>query len=425
MFASLSGKIEGMSESDMSRTFGRVDDDGTVYVIEADGERRVGQVPDVDKSEALNFYIRRFESLETEVELLTQRIQSATIEPGRARKQISELKSNIATANAVGDLAGLVAKVDALTPLVDHIEVQRKQQRAEEMANVQARKAEMVAQAESVAKGNDWRGGGDKFRSLLDEWKKLPRTEKAVDDDLWHQFSTARSTFSKRRKAHFAQLDERRAEAQRKKEKIIERARQIADSTDWGPTAGEFRDLMAQWKAAGAAPRKIDDKLWAEFRGLQDTFFDARNATFAAEEEEFQANAEAKRQLLDKAEAEILPVEDATEAREKFRRFLDEYNEYGKVPRADMKPLDNRLRDLERAISAVEQEEWRKSDPEVRDRAAATVTMFSSQIEKLEADLAKAQEAGNAKKVRALTESIEAYRALMGQAQKALDEFTS
>lgn len=56
--------------------FGRVDSDGTVYVRTAEGERSVGQIPDVPAAEALAFYTRRFEALELEVSLLERRIAS-------------------------------------------------------------------------------------------------------------------------------------------------------------------------------------------------------------------------------------------------------------------------------------------------------------------------------------------------------------
>jgi hypothetical protein len=57
------------------------------------------------------------------------------------------------------------------------------------------------------------------------------------------------------------------------KERLVKEAEALAGSTDWGPTAGEYRDLMQQWKAAGPAPRDVDDELWKRFRGAQDTFF--------------------------------------------------------------------------------------------------------------------------------------------------------
>jgi hypothetical protein len=414
-----------MSESAGPTEYGRVTDDGTVYVLTAAGERAVGQVPDVDKSEALAFFVRRFEALETEVNLLGQRVESGSLSPADARKSVNNLKSSIAEANAVGDLDGLMARLDALAPQLAAAQEARKAERAQQQEQTRAAKEGMVAEAEKLAAGTDWRGGVNRFRALLDEWKALPRIDRTTDDELWHRFSTARTTYTRRRKAQFASENERRETARKIKMKIIDRARDIAGSTDWGPTAGEFRELMSQWKAAGGAPRDVEDKLWAEFRGLQDQFYNARSAAFDAEESGYRENLVAKQALLDQAEQSIVPVTDVKVSRDGFREFLAKYNEYGKVPRDSIRPLDNRVRALEQAIRSAEEAEWRRTDPEARKRAADTVQMFTAQIDKLAAQADAAEKRGEQKRADKVRESIKTYTEWLDQAQKALDEFSA
>ena len=87
----------------------------------------------------------------------------------------------------------------------------------------------------------------------------------------------------------------------------IAEARELSESTEWGPAAGGFRDLMTRWKAAGSAQRDVDDRLWAEFRGLQDAFFAARTTVQSAQDAEFSGNLTAKEELLTQAEADLLP----------------------------------------------------------------------------------------------------------------------
>ncbi|WP_420175272.1 DUF349 domain-containing protein [Luteococcus sp. OSA5] len=408
-----------------AQTFGRVEDDGTVYVITPEGERRVGQVPDVDPSEALAFYVRRFQSLETEVGLLEARIASGTLGVEEARKSIDSHRKNIVDANAVGDLASLVARLDALAPTLEAQQEQRKAEKAKAAQAAKAEKERMVAEAEKLAQGNDWRGGVNRFRALLEEWKALPRIDRATDDALWHRFSSARTTYTRRRKAQFAEQNKKREGARQLKEQIIEEARPLASSTQWGPTAGAFRDLMARWKAAGSAPRAEDDKLWATFRAIQDEFFAARDAAMAEQDKEFVGNQQAKEALLDEAEKTILPVTDLATARTQFRDFLSKFNEYGKVPRDAIRPLDARVRKLENAVKDAEAEEWRRTDPEARQRAADTVAMFTAQIEKLTVQAEKLEAEGKEKKAKEARDSIAFNQSLLDQAQKALDEFKS
>ena len=209
------------------------------------------------------------------------------------------------------------------------------------------------------------------------------------------------------------------------KEQIIEEARPLADSTAWGETSRQFRDLMNRWKAAGPAPRDIDEKLWKEFRAIQDKFFDARSTAQSQQDEEYRGNQEVKENLLDEAEKDILPVKDIEEAKAKFRSFLEKFNEVGRVPRDAMKRIDARVRDLERQVHSAEEAEWKRTDPQARERARATVDMFSAQIDKLSAQAEKAEAAGHAKEAEKDRESIRTYQTWLEEAQKALDEFSA
>ncbi len=414
-----------MSESAGPAGFGRVEDDGTVYVVTSQGERRVGQVPDAEPSEALAFFVRRFESLQTEVRLLSQRLESGSLSPEEARRSINHLKSSVSEANAVGDLEGLISVLDGLSPHLAAAQEARKAERLQQNEVTRAAKETMVAEAEKLAAGNDWRGGVNRFRVLLDEWKALPRIDRATDDELWHRFSSARTTYTRRRKARFAGENERRDAARTTKQKLIERAREIAGSTDWSETALEFRDLMNQWREAGGASRDVDDALWAEFRGLQDHFFNARSSAFDAEDNEYRENLAAKQQLLDEAEATVVPIKDIKASKQAFRDFLAKYNQFGKVPRDAIRPLEGRVHALEQAIRTAEELEWRRTDPEARKRASDTVEMFTSQIEKLAQQADAAEARGDRKKAQKTRDSIATYSEWLDQARRALEEFSA
>lgn len=412
-----------MTETQAPKNFGRVDADGTVYVLVGDTERSVGQVPDATPEEAMSFFTQRYEGLAARVGLLAKRVESQATSPEDARKAIDELQAEVTDANAVGDLPALTAQLEKLAELLPAQIEARKAARAEQNAQTIASKQTMVEEAERLAEGNDWRGGVDRFRNLLEEWKALPRVDKATDNELWRRFSSARTQYTRRRKAHFSELNARRDEAKALKEKIITEAEPLADSTDWGPTAGAFRDLMSRWKAAGSARRSDDDALWARFRALQDKFFDARTA---AQEEVHGAeaeNLEAKTALLEQAEKDLAGVTDVEEAKTIHRTFLDKFTEIGHVPRKAMRDLDGRVRTLSEKVSELEAEEWRRTDPEARKRAEDTVALFQDQVDKLKADLADAEAAGDARKVKDTTKSLDTYQSWLDQAQETLAEF--
>ncbi len=413
-----------MSQGSLSgHEWGRVDDDGNVFVRTPDGERPVGQYPAGTPAEALAFFTERFEALSFEVELLEQRIRSGVMTPEEALESVKTVSAQVTDANAVGDLAGLAGRLEALRPVIEVQREARKAERAQKTAEAKTAKEKLVAEAEKIAEGSDWRAGANRLRTLLDEWKALPRIDRASDDALWKRFSGARTSYTRRRKVHFAEQNEKRDTARAVKERLVKEAEALADSTDWGLTAGRYRDLMRQWKAAGPAPKDVDDELWRRFRAAQDTFFGARDATNAALDAEYAANGEVKEQLLVEAEA-LVPVTDLDAAKKALRSIADRWEAAGKVPRDKIKDLEGRMRAVEQAVRSVEDEQWRRSDPEKSARADDMVAKLEAAIAQVEADLVKAREAGNDKQVRDLEENLASRQSFLDMARKVSDDYS-
>ncbi|MDO9381186.1 MAG: DUF349 domain-containing protein [Nocardioidaceae bacterium] len=406
-----------------TQPWGRIDDQGTVYVRTGDGERVVGQWPDGDPAEAMALYTRRYEGLAVEVELLEKRIESGALGPDEAAKAVALVRGSVVDAQAVGDLDSLVARIDALAPAIDAQREVRRAARAGRVAEATTAKNRIVEEAETLATGQDWKNGADRLRALLEEWKALPRLDRGLDDALWHRFSSARTTYTRHRKSHFAEQASRRDDAQATKTQLVAEAQALQDSTEWGPTAGAYRELMRRWKAAGPAPRGTDERLWRQFRAAQDHFFAAREETNAQLDAEFGANAEVKRAILVEAEA-LEPLRDLAGAKAALRDLSERWEAAGKVPRGDMKELEGRMRAVEDAVHDAEQTEWDRTNPEARARADETVGKLERSIADLRTDLAKAEAAGKAKRVQDITESIQAREAWLDQAKKALSDFS-
>jgi hypothetical protein len=400
-----------------------VDAEGTVFVRTVEGERPVGQMPDASAEEALAFFRKRYDDLAFEVDLLEKRVRAGALGPDEAAGSVRKVQALLVDAQAVGDLAALEQRLTALGSVIEGQRERRRAERAQKQARARTEKERIASEAEQLAEGQDWRNGANRMRDLLEEWKTLPRLEKGVDDALWRRFSTARTTYTRRRKAHFGELNEKREGARAVKERLAVEAEALADSTDWGPTAGRYRDLMRQWKAAGPAPRAVDEQLWKRFRGAQDRFFGARDAANAELDAEYAGNAEKKEALLVEAE-KLLPVTDLRAAKDAFRDIAERWDAAGKVPRDRMKDLEARMRKVEQEIRGVEDDQWRRSNPEARARAADTVAQLESSIADLEAARDKAAAAGNEKKAAEHAAAAEARQEWLVQARRALDDFS-
>lgn len=403
--------------------FGRVDDDGTVYVRVGDQEHAVGQYPEGTPEEALAFFTKRYDALAFEVQLLEQRVRGGAMTPDEATESIKRVSDQLVEPHAVGDITALVARLNALKPVIGLQREKRREDKAKRVEESRERKTAIVAEAEKIAAGRDWRNGANRLRDLLADWKQLPRLDKTTDDALWHRFSSARTTYTRARKAHFAEVSEQRDGARVVKERLAKEAEALADSTDWGPTAARYRSLMQEWKAAGPAPKDVDDALWKRFRGAQDVFFAARDEANAEIDREFAANAEKKKELLVEAEA-LLPVTDLAAAKRAFRDIAERWDAAGKVPRDQIKPLEARIRKVEQEIRGLEEDQWRKSDPEKSARADDMVTKLRDAITKIEADLEKARTAGNDKLVKDLEADLASRRTFLEMAEKTAAEFS-
>jgi hypothetical protein len=403
--------------------WGRVAEDGTVYVRTPDGERAVGQYPEGSPDEALAFYAKRFEELAGTVHLVEQRVNAGVVSPDEATETIRNLRGQVAEAPAVGDLTSLVGKLDSLLPVISAQRQARRAERAEKVAAAKTEKERLVGEAEKLAEGSDWRNGANRLRQLLDEWKALPRIDRAADEQLWRRFSSARTSYTRRRKTHFAEQNEKREAARGVKQRLVKEAESVAGSREWGPTSGVYRDLMRQWKAAGPAPREVEDDLWARFRAAQDTFFGARDEAMAAQDSEFAANAEAKEKLLVEAEA-LVPVTDVGAAKRAIREISERWDAIGKVPRDQIRPLEDRMRAVEQTIRGIEEEKWRRTDPEKSARADDMVAKLEDAIGKVEADLERARAAGDQRKIADLEDNLTSRRSFLEMAQRAAADYS-
>ncbi|WP_410647045.1 DUF349 domain-containing protein [Amycolatopsis sp. cmx-4-54] len=396
--------------------WGRVDDEGTVYVTTPDGERAVGVWQAGSPDEGLLHYARRFDDLRTEVELLETRLESGAGDPKHALATATQLRGGLAEAAVVGDIAALSGRIEQVIAHAEKALASAKQEREEARAAAVVRKQALADEAEKLAaESTQWKAAGDRLRAILDEWKTVKGVDRKTDDELWKRFSKAREAFNRRRGSHFAELDKQRAGAKHRKEELIAEAEALSESSDWGETAGRYKDLMTEWKAAGRAPKDSDEALWQRFRAAQDKFFARRSAVFSERDAEFATNAQQKEELLVEAE-KIDPAANLEAAKQHMRRIQDQWDEIGKVPRERIRELDGRLKAVQDAIKSAEDSKWRRTDPEAQARAA----QFRERVEQFESQAAKARAAGDERRAKKADEQAAQWREWLEAAEAAI-----
>lgn len=396
--------------------WGRVDADGTVYVRAEDGERAIGSWQAGDPTEGLLHYARRFDDMRTEAELLHTRLGSGNGDPKQTLASARHLLESLPEAAVVGDLVALRVRVEYLIGEAEQALQANREARDAARAEAIAHKQALVEEAEQIgAESTQWKPAGDRLRAILDEWKGVKGVDRKTDELLWKRFAKARDAFNRRRGSHFADLDRQRATAKARKQELVDEAEQIAESDDWATTANRYKELMAEWKAAGRAPKEADDVLWQQFRAAQDQFFARRSAVFNERDAELTGNATRKEELLTEAEA-INPETDLSAARAALHRVQEQWDQIGKVPREQVRGLENRLRAVEERVRNAADSRWRHTDPE----AAARAAQFRERVEQFEAQAAKARAAGNTRRAEQAEAQAAQWREWLAAAEKAV-----
>lgn len=396
-------------------TWGRVDETGTVYVTDRGAERAVGQYPDGTPEEALAYFTRKYTELEGQVRLLEQRARAGAPAADVA-KTVTALTEALETAAAVGDLEALRTRVAALSTTVEKL---TEAQQAEAAAATEAAIAERVAiveAAEALAAKDpqsiQWKKATADLDALFTRWKDHqqsgPRIPKKQADDLWKRFRAARSTVDGHRRSYFAGLDAEHKEVRARKQALVEKAVALAPQGPAGIPA--YRRLLDEWKTAGRAGKKIDDALWEQFKAAGDALYAAKAEVDARENEEYAGNLQVKLALLDEA-APLLTATDRVQARSTLSSIQRRWEAAGKVPRDQVRVVEDRLRQIELAVKKLEEDHWNRTDPEKKARSEGLAAQLEQAIAGLEADLAAATAAKDARKIAEITEALEARRA--------------
>ena len=395
--------------------FGRVDSDGTVYVKTSAGERVVGSWQAGTPEEGLAHFARRFEDIVTEVDLIEARLASGAADPAHTLTSLRRLRGSLDDAHVVGDLDGLADRLDRLSAVAEEKSGAAKAAREMARAEALARKTALAEEAEKIAgESTQWKAAGDRLREILDEWKTIKGIEKKADGELWKRYSAARDAFTRRRGTHFASLDAQRKQASSRKEELVAEAESLSASTDWNATANRLKELMTEWKVAPRAAKDVEQKLWDRFRAAQDAFFVRRSETFSARDAEQKTSLERRQALL--AEAEAIDVNvDPRAAQARLREIQGQWHDSGRLPRDTTSSLDRRLRAVDDKVRGAMDTAWRRTTPDSNPLLA----QMRDQVAEAEQRLARAEAAGDAKRVRDAREALAQKRRFLELAEHA------
>ena len=206
--------------------------------------------------------------------------------------------------------------------------------RAKEEENL-AKKTALCEKIEAInlkekKQASDWEDATKAIIEIQGEWKKIGFAPQKMNVKIFERFRIANDEFFSKKADFFKNIKSQYAENLEKKQKLVEKAKLLVDSTDWKKTGDKLIQMQREWKNIGFVPRKQGDQLWKEFLGACNKFFDARNKLNAGARSEEHANLDKKREIIAKLN-EL--VENAGEHLQKnMQDLIAQYNAVGHVP---------------------------------------------------------------------------------------------
>ena len=204
-------------------------------------------------------------------------------------------------------------------------------------------KAEEIAKAE-ISNASEWDKKTKEIIAIQAEWKTIGFAPQKMNVKIFERFRAACDEFFGKKAEYFKAMKQKFAENAEKKKALVEQVQALQDSTDWKSTSDKLIALQKEWKTIGMVPKKLGDKLWADFLGACNHFFDARNAATAGTRNEERANLEKKREII--AQLKALAEEAPDDAQEKAHELTDQYNAIGHVPFKEKDKLYKEYHDI-------------------------------------------------------------------------------
>ena len=206
--------------------------------------------------------------------------------------------------------------------------------RAKEEDNLN-KKTELCEKVEAIAKEEnktsaDWENHTKQIIEIQTEWKTIGFAPQKMNVKIFERFRTANDEFFAKKAEYFKVLKEEYAANTEKKKALIEKAKELATSTEWRKTGDKLINLQKEWKQIGVVPRKLGDQLWQEFINACNQFFEARNKANAGTRSTEHTNLEKKKEVVAKLNALLENAGDNVQ--QQVQSLIDEYKAIGHVP---------------------------------------------------------------------------------------------
>ncbi|AXT19500.1 DUF349 domain-containing protein [Flavobacteriaceae bacterium AU392] len=198
------------------------------------------------------------------------------------------------------------------------------------------KKHEIISQIETLSEDNvnnhsAWQKKIKEIEALREAFFKAGKVPIKVNEETWAKFKTAVRNFNKKKNVFYKSLKKEQYNNLQKKLELITIAENNKDSVDFEVVTPLMKKIQNDWKKIGHVPRRDSDKIWKQFKGACNHYFDKLHESKNA------ANAE-EIEALNKKEAFLENLktlefkEDVAESLEHIKELSNQWKAIGKVP---------------------------------------------------------------------------------------------
>ena len=207
-----------------------------------------------------------------------------------------------------------------------------------------------AANQEDSKTAKDWEKVTQEIIEIQKEWRTIGFAPQKMNVKIFERFRIANDEFFNKKAEFFKGLKDTYSANLEKKQQLVNKAKELADSTDWKKTGDKFIALQKEWKKVGTVPHKQGELLWKEFLDTCNKFFEARNKQNAGSRSEEHANLDKKRNIIAQLKELVVAEISDNDFQKKLKDLAKQYSAIGHVP---FKEKDKVYKEYHEAIDAA------------------------------------------------------------------------
>ena len=226
-------------------------------------------------------------------------------------------------------------------------DIRAKEEKNLELKTALCEKLEAI-DLDAIKTAAQWEATTKEVIAMQQEWREIGFAPQKMNVKIFERFRTINDVFFSKKAEFFKELKSQYSDNLEKKQELVKKAQELADSTDWKKTGDKIIALQKEWKTVGVVPRKQGELLWKDFLDACNKFFEARNKANAGTRNTEHSNLAKKREVVAKLK-DLLenPVENVQQA---LQKLTEEYNSIGHVP---FKEKDNIYKEYHAVLDKI------------------------------------------------------------------------